>query len=463
MAKNGSVKQLYAIVDLETTGGRPEFDRVMEVGVVITDGQRIIETYETLVNPGREIPPFIQGMTGIYPDMVAEAPSFDEVAEVLFEMLQGKIFIAHNVNFDYHFLRHHFHLLNFPFNAKRLCTVRYARKVVPGLPSYSLGKLCKNLDIVVNGRHRALGDATATAELFHLLYSTDSDDHLSNLLKGNNKELNLPPNVSLENYLQLPELPGVYYFLDEHSKPLYVGKAKDIKKRVNSHLHKDLKHKDMKGLFERIDRIEHEVTGSELIAYLLESHEIKRLQPPFNVAQLRRNLVYYLSNYIDQNGYQRLALQRGVPPDNALGVFRSLPQARSMLYRFVKEHQLCERLSGLLPVQHACGSSQCLGACEGKEPPKWYNQRLLDALDFFQHKEHCLLIVGKGRHPEEKSVVCLEYGKLLGYGYIEDMEAPTDPDTIKPFLTPMPESSEVQQIIQRHLQTLHPQEVHIRY
>ncbi len=185
-----------------------------------------MEKYETLINPGQPIPRYIQAMTGITDQMVENAPRFEEVAENIFEVLQNKIFIAHNVNFDYSFVKAHLKEAGFEFNVKKLCTVRMSRKIFPGFPSYSLGNLCHSLGITINDRHRAGGDTEATVKVFKLLLENDREQFIEKSLLRNSKEQVLPPNVPKEHFDQLPYTPGVYYFHNEKGKIIYVGRQK---------------------------------------------------------------------------------------------------------------------------------------------------------------------------------------------------------------------------------------------
>jgi len=169
----------YAIIDIETTGGMAKRDKITEIGIVIHDGEKIVDTYESLINPGRHIPPNITRITGITDDMVADAPRFYEVAKTIVEMTEGAIFVAHNVRFDYSFIKEAFNDLGYTFSKRQLDTVRLARKTFPGLKSYSLGNLIKHFGIKVNARHRALEDAIATTELLELIFAKeDSADNI---------------------------------------------------------------------------------------------------------------------------------------------------------------------------------------------------------------------------------------------------------------------------------------------
>jgi DNA polymerase-3 subunit epsilon len=228
-------KQEYAIVDIETTGGNASGSRITEIAIIIHDGVTVIDRWETLVNPQKEIPLPIFALTGINNEMVRDAPIFDDISEKVLEMLAERIFVAHNVNFDYSFVRHQLEESGFKWTAKKLCTVRAARKIRPGFGSYSLGNLCRSLEIPVENRHRAGGDADATAILFSRLMEWDDEGEIEKMVKKTAQDQRLPPNLPPEDFEQLPEKPGVYYFYNQVKKVIYVGKAVNLKKRVASH------------------------------------------------------------------------------------------------------------------------------------------------------------------------------------------------------------------------------------
>lgn len=460
-------KQLYAVVDIETTGGRPEQDGIIEVAVIVTDGHTVIDQFESLVNPGRRIPSFIEGLTGISSAMLEDAPTFTTIAKQLITMLEDKIFVAHNVAFDYNFLRHHFKLDGYAFQAKRLCTVRYARAVVPDLPSYSLGKLCRSLSISVTDRHRAFGDALATTKLLQLLLNEDAKlAKQQKLMKREGNNSNLPPNLPYEVYESLPTTPGVYYFMDDKQQVLYVGKARNIRKRVNAHFSKDLKMKNMKALFEQLYHIDYDLTGSELIAFLHEEKEIKRLQPTFNRALKRKDKGYGLYKYTDQNGYLRLVLNRPSPQDEPYLLFPSVAEGRRFLYTLSMQHGLCEKMIGLQRTKGACTDykiNRCEGACLGEWPPQSHNARLQESLDEMAHLAANVMIIGLGRNYTEKSIVCCENGKLIGYGYVDADMTIENPDQAKSFISPVAHSADTHRIVRAYLHRPSKDDTIVRY
>jgi DNA polymerase-3 subunit epsilon len=273
---------LYAIVDIETTGGYAANNAITEVAIVLHDGNGEVKRYETLVHPGQSIPQYITALTGISDEMVADAPSFDRIAPVVHEWLKEAVFVAHNVNFDYSFLKHQLQACGLELNARKLCTVRLSRKVFPGAPSYSLGNICQFLGISVPNRHRAGGDAAATTVLFERILQAGGLEHIRGMLKGRNKEQYLPIHLPAEQLERLPMLPGVYYFHDQKGKVIYVGKAKSLRHRVTSHFSNNKPGRQKQEFMRNIYSISFETTGTELMAFLLECIEIKRLWPVYN-------------------------------------------------------------------------------------------------------------------------------------------------------------------------------------
>ncbi|HEX8678091.1 MAG TPA: exonuclease domain-containing protein, partial [Segetibacter sp.] len=183
---------MFAIVDIETTGGYASGNSISEIAIAIHDGERMVDYFETLINPEVPIPRYIQALTGITNAMVTQAPLFEEVAPKIFGLLHDKVFVAHNVNFDYSFIKHQLAQFGYELDCKKLCTVRLGRKVLPGHQSYSLGSLCRCLGIEIAQRHRAGGDTLATVKLFECILKNDHQEEIKAMLKGKSKEQFLP-------------------------------------------------------------------------------------------------------------------------------------------------------------------------------------------------------------------------------------------------------------------------------
>ncbi len=414
---------MYAVVDLETTGGFALRNRITEVAIYLHDGNKIVDKFHSLVNPERAIPPFITQLTGISDDMVASAPTFKDIAPIIDELTKGQVLVAHNAGFDYSFLRREFRSLGTNFIRKKLCTVRLSRKIVPGLHSYSLGTLCAALGIPINDRHRAFGDARATVELLEYLMQHDHQQHITYALNRHSREGTLPPNLPREDFDQLPEEVGVYYFLDKKGKVIYVGKAKNIRNRVLNHFQQFGRSKRSMEFRNQISNITFEFCGNELIAYLLESHEIKRYWPPFNRSQRFTRNCWGIHEYLDQNGYLRLVVARYGPSDRPLISFKSFDQTWDYLRKQVEKHSLCKRLCNIQTLSNSCldyPEGSCLGACVEVETPSSYNQRVAKCLEHFNHLNNSYLLLGKGRNDSETSLVWVNNGRYKGFGFVED-------------------------------------------
>jgi DNA polymerase-3 subunit epsilon len=445
---------MYAIVDIETTGGYAENHRVTEIAVFHHDGIRITDQFHTLINPGRNVPQFITGLTGITTQMVREAPSFEEVAEEIHSWLKDKIFIAHNAHFDYSFIKKEFEEVGIAWSPKKLCTVRLSRKIVPGLHSYSLGRLAESLGIKISDRHRAGGDAHATAKIFDVLLRRDQNGIIEKALKRNSGETILPPNLPKEDFDKLPAHAGVYYFHDARGNVIYVGKAINIKKRIAGHFTGEAREWNRSNIRNEIHHISFELTGNELIALILESQEIRRLWPKYNLAQKFKVEEWGIYDYEDRNGYLRFVVNvvsKGAKP---LITFSSKGDAWNFLWEKVREYELCPKLSGLQLAKGLCFSHQsgtCKGACEEVETSKKYNKRAQRSIDSFFEKGETVAIIGKGRKTEEKSVVLVENGSYLGYGFMDKGDSISDLESAKGYIKLSKENRVVQNLINSYL------------
>ena len=436
---------MYAIVDIETTGGYAAAHGITEISVQVFDGSKVVEKFESLVNPCQPIPRYIQVMTGITDDMVADAPVFEDIAASVHDILHDRIFVAHNVNFDYSFVRSHLMACGYEYNAKRLCTVRLSRKIFPGFPSYSLGNICHSLDIAMANRHRAGGDAEATVKVFQKLLQNDSQQHIAKSLQRSSKEQMLPPNVPKEHFEQLPYQPGVYYFHNEKGKIIYVGKAKNIRYRVNSHFSNNLDTRQKQNFIRYIHAISFQTCGTELMASILESSEIKRLWPIFNYSQKRWEDVYGIFTYEDQNGYLRLAIEKNKKHLAPVRNFHYLVDGHSILRKLIAEFNLCPRLCFMQKDSEPCGEN-CPGACEQRERAGEYNKRVLEAIASM-NSQASFAIVDKGIDRDDQSCILVLNGKLYGMGYLPAEASITSVENLKEYLKPYKENSFIRNIV----------------
>lgn len=446
---------MYAIVDIETTGGYAANNAITEVAIVLHDGNREVRRYETLINPVITIPRYVQALTGITDNMVANAPHFEEIAHTVFEWLRDHIFVAHNVNFDYSFLRHQLKACGFDLDCKKLCTIRLSRKAFPGAPSYGLGNICNHLGIDIPNRHRAGGDADATVMLFERILREDGLAHIRAMLKGNSREQYLPVHLPAQQVESLPQLPGVYYFHDGKGKVIYVGKAKNLRHRVRSHFSNNKPGRQKQEFLRQIHSISHEVTGTELMAFLLECIEIRRLWPAYNRSLKRFEQTYGLYVFEDRNGYQRLALEKKRRQLQPVYTFSLLVEGQNLLWKLMRQWRLCPKLCFVQRGEGPCeGIAQqfCDGACEHKEVPEVYNKRVEEAVAFLIGSLPSFTVLDEGRHPEEKSCILVEQGRFYGMGYIPSDSAVYDTSALKEYLTHYPENEYIRGLVYQHVE-----------
>ncbi len=422
------MERKYAIVDIETTGGLVKRDKITEIAIVLHDGRNVIDQYQTLINPERSIPPYISNMTGITDAMVADAPLFCEVAKEIVLRTEGAVFVAHNARFDYGFLREEFSRLGYAYTRKQLCTVRLSRKLLPELKSHSLDSLIRHYALHVDNRHRALDDALATAEVFRRMTGMhERVAEVSDLINMGIKEARLPTSISLEQLHQLPEGAGVYYFHDKDGKVIYVGKSIHIKKRVIQHF-AEISNKSGK-MQQRVNDITYKVTGSELIASLLENAEIKRLQPEINRAQRRKSFPFAIYYYFDEGGYIQMKVRKKnrIDTPGTAAILHELPDqyaAANYLRGLTDKYALCMKKTDIDTGPGACFYHQvgkCAGACLGLEDPDDYNQRVRQAVaDTHKNLDEDYVIADQGRQPGESSLILISKGRVMGWGYVDN-------------------------------------------
>lgn len=453
---------MYAIVDIETTGGYSGYHKITEVAIYHHDGLNITDRFQLLINPGRNIPYFITGLTGIHNEMVRDAPTFEDVADEIFSWLDGRVFVAHNAHFDYSFLKKEFEDAGINWNSKKLCTVRLSRKIIPGLRSYSLGRLAESLGVSITDRHRAGGDAEATAKIFDLLLRRDTEGAIANALKKNSGETILPPNLPRSEFDKLPAKAGVYYFHDAKGKVIYVGKAINIKKRIAGHFTGDAREWNRSNIRNEIHQITYELTGTELIALIHESQEIQRLWPKYNLAQKFKVEEWGIYDYEDRNGYIRFSITPRTRGSVPLISFTSKGDAWNFMWEKLREHQLCPKLCGLQKTAGSCyehQSGNCNGACILAEEAAVYNARVQESINSISDQEQSLAIIGRGRNTDEQSLVLIEKGNFLGFGFMDKTASVSSFNEARNFIKAGKENRIAQNIINSFLLNPRGQEI----
>lgn len=446
-------QRLFAIIDVETTGGGIAGNKITEICIALMRGEEVVDKYTTLINPEQDIPPYITALTGIDNRMVEDAPRFCEVAEKIDKFTRDAIFVAHNVSFDYNVIRNEFQNIGQNYARKRLCTVRLSRKLIPNLLSYSLGRLCDNVNIPHSDRHRAEGDVDATVILFQRLLSLDEGFLVFNsFLNPRSKQSTLPPHLPSEQIEDLPEEAGIYLFKNQKHKVIYAGKAKNIKRRVLSHFY-DKKTKEYK-LGQETYYIDYERTGNELLALLIESEHIRKHYPKFNRAQKWPAVTYQIISYVNQRGIIQLALGKTKALNDSISTFYNRTEAMERLEEICESFKLCPRFCTLQSTVEKCSHykiNTCEGICEDTESVADYNLKVKSAIQHFEENKPSFAIQGKGRTDGEIGFALVVDGQYKGFGFFDKSESICCVEDYEPFLKMQIGSYHTHSIIRSHL------------
>ena len=442
---------MYAILDIETTGGQFNEEGITEIAIYKFDGHEVIDQFISLVNPEIPIQPFVVKLTGINNAMLRSAPKFFEVAKRIIEMTKDCVIVAHNASFDYRILRTEFKRLGYDFESQTLCTVELAKQLIPEQPSYSLGKLVRGLGIPIADRHRASGDAMATLKLFKMLLDKDLSKEIVKSLIHTEVIKGLSPKL-LDIVEHLPSRTGIYYIHRQDGKIIYIGKSRNIKKRVNQHF---------TGTTSKCKKIQLEVfavtfeeTGSELVALLKESEEIKINKPIYNRSQSKTTLPWALYAETDSNGYLCLKLQNADRRKKEIPSYASFLEAKNAFYRISSEYHLCQKLNGLYESDAECFQfriKECDGACLQKVTPEEYNLRVQEFIDKLSFDNKSIVIIDRGRTISERSAVVIENGVYQGYTFFDLNYQIHNLQILKNILIPMQHNRDTRKIIQDHL------------
>lgn len=444
---------LFAIIDVETTGGGIAGNRITEICIALLKDGEVVDKYTSLVNPERDIPQHITALTGIDDNMVANAPRFFEIAEQIETFTQGAIFVAHNVSFDYNVIRGEFRLLGQHYNRKKLCTVRLSRKLIPGHLSYSLGRLCNTINIPHLNRHRAEGDVDATVMLFQRLLSLDENlETVNTFLNPRSKQATIPPHLPAEQIDELPQEAGIYLFKNQKQQVIYAGKAKNIKKRVLSHFY-DKKTKEYH-LGQETHFIDYELTGNELLALLVESEHIRKHYPKFNRAQKWPATTYQIVNYVNQRGIIQLALAKTKLRQDSVSTFYNRTEATEKLEEICETFKLCPRFCTLQSNSEKCSHyriKNCEGICDETETVEEYNLKVQAAIQSLKENNPSFAIQGKGRTEDEIAFALVVEGQYRGFGFFDRSDAICNIEDYEPFLKLQQASYHTHAVIRSHL------------
>jgi len=443
---------MYAILDIETTGGQFNEEGITEIAIYRYDGHEVTDQFISLLNPEKPIQPFVVKLTGINNAMLRSAPKFYEVAKRIIEITDGCILVAHNAQFDYRVLKTEFKNLGYDFDKQTLCTVELSQKLLPEQPSHSLGKLVRALGIPMTDRHRATGDALATVHLFKLLQEKDTEKEiLKSLIKTEAKKGIAPKLMDLLD--SIPSVTGVYYIHNEKGDLVYLGKSRNIKKRVNQHFTGTSR--KSKKIQRDAFTVTYEETGSELIALLKECQEIKATMPVYNRAQ--KKTVFPWSIYAEKSGkgYLCLSMQKTDNRKKEVLSFSGVVEAKTTLFAIVEQYKLCQKVNGMdVSEKENCFPYElqnCNGACLGEESPEDYNIRVMEFISQNTFTNQTMAVIDRGRAIDERSVILIENGIYKGFAFFNLNYQVHKLDILKNIIVPMEDNRDVRKLIQSYM------------
>ncbi|MFC4740518.1 exonuclease domain-containing protein [Flavobacterium ponti] len=442
---------MYAIIDIETTGGQFNEEGITEIAIYKYNGHEVIDQFISLVNPEKPIQPFVVKLTGINNAMLRSAPKFYEVAKRIIEITEGCIVVAHNSSFDYRILRTEFDRLGYKYIRPTICTVELSKKLLPEQASYSLGKLVRSLGIPVTDRHRASGDALATVKLFKLLLSKDTTKEIVKEYIKTEVKPGMAPKL-LDIVESLPSKTGIYYIHNEKGDLIYIGKSKNIKNRISQHFTSKVS-KSIK-IQAQVYAVTYEETGSELIALLKESEEIKINKPIFNRAQRKTLFNWALYSEKTKEGYIALKVEKTDGRKKEITSFTSLQEGKNALFKITEKYNLCQKINGIYDTKKSCFQydiKQCFGACIGKENPEDYNKRVQEFIQNNSFENNSMVIIDKGRTNSERSAVLIENGIYKGYCFYDLNYQINNIEILRNLIIPMQSNRDTISIIQSYL------------
>lgn len=443
---------MYAVLDIETTGGKYNEEGITEIAIHKFDGHKVVDKFISLVNPEKDIQPFVVKLTGINSKMLRTAPKFHEVAKRIVEITEDTVLIAHNAQFDYRILRTEFRRLGYNFERKTLCTVELAEKLLPDAESYSLGKLVRSLGIAVSDRHRANGDALATMKLFKLLLDKDSDKSiLKSVVKAETLGELSPRQLDIID--NVPSETGVYYMHNKDGDIIFIGKSSNIKKRVNQHFTKSGNR--ARKLQKETKKVSFERTGSELAAQLKEYEELRRNKPKYNHRHKSSLFSHVIYKTVRPKAYTVLHIaSANVVQENVITTFNSIHSAKNLMHEISLDFELCDKVNGSSKAKKTCGKyeeGQCHGACIKQEKIETYNARVQLAIEKYSINDKDIVIVDKGRDIGEYCAILIQKGQFKGLGFYNLNHQINNIHILQSLITPMNGDANTKHIIETYL------------
>lgn len=429
---------MYAILDIESTGGKYNEEGITEIAIHRFDGHQVVDKFICLINPEREIQPFVAKLTGINNKMLRSAPKFHEVAKRIVEITEGTVLVAHNAQFDYRILRTEFRRLGYDFQRKTLCTVDLSKQLIPEAESHSLGKLARSLGIPMSDRHRANGDALATLKLFKLLLDKDSDKKIITEVIREETHGELSPN-QLDMVFNLPSETGVYYMHDKDGEIIFLGKTKDIKKRVNQHFTNV--GKIARKLQKETKKVTYETTGSELIAILKAYLEQKKNRPRYNHVSKKKLFTHTIDFSLNGTEHIVLDVEKDRTLEHKKMAFNGTEAAKSFLNKINEEFELCPSSLG----QEVCMSEQNKGIAEN------CNEKVRAAFEKYSIQNKDIALTDRGRQTGERSFILIKNGRLQGFGFVDLHHQINNIHILESIMTPMKSDENTTFIVEAYL------------
>ena len=429
---------MYAILDIESTGGKYNEEGITEIAIHRFDGHQVVDKFICLINPEREIQPFVAKLTGINNKMLRSAPKFHEVAKRIVEITEGTVLVAHNAQFDYRILRTEFRRLGYDFQRKTLCTVDLSKQLIPEAESHSLGKLARSLGIPMSDRHRANGDALATLKLFKLLLDKDSDKKIITEVIREETHGELSPK-QLDMVFNLPSETGVYYMHDKDGEIIFLGKTKDIKKRVNQHFTNV--GKIARKLQKETKKVTYETTGSELIAILKAYLEQKKNRPRYNHVSKKKLFTHTIDFCLNGTEHIVLDVEKDRTLEHKKMAFNGTEAAKSFLNKINEEFELCPSSLG----QEVCMSEQNKGIAEN------CNEKVRAAFEKYSIQNKDIALTDRGRQTGERSFILIKNGRLQGFGFVDLNHQINNIHILESIMTPMKSDENTTFIVEAYL------------
>ncbi|QLG46566.1 exonuclease domain-containing protein [Costertonia aggregata] len=452
-------QRTFAVVNLKTTGKSIRNNRITEIAIVRIEDGAIAEKFVSLVNPEQHIPEYMTKLNGIDDEMVLDRPNFAEIAEKVDLLTHNAIVVAHDVSFVYYVLRSEFRYLGYNYERPKLCTVRLAKRLIPNLLSYKLENLCGTQGIPLIDR-RAEAATNATVVLFQRLLLLDDDFKVIDMaLKTNKPKIKLPTHIGNGQFEKLPENPGVYKFQGSDGEIIYIGKAKNIKKRVLSHFQSNLP-KEVE-LCSQTFSIDFELSGSELVALLLESDLIKKHTPEYNSVQKKNYIAYHIKSYRNKKGILQLTVEECPAIYEPTELFFTKGAAKKKLEVLCEKFSLCPKFTGLQRKKGKCNHVKfpnCAGVCNSEEEIGNYNKRAQSAFASLKANTDSYLIQNKGRKLGEASFVVVLDGVYQGFGFADISQQICSIDEMVDLITPRKQTYHTMQILNAYRKN-HPSRI----